>query len=291
MITREMIIDALKEKNIEAKSVDVTKNGVPFKGISLGSGPVCPTIYTDRFEEYNEEDLEDAVDEILYQYNKAKETMPTVDTEKLMNWEYVKTRLQLCLQKKTDEDICKRDFLNLEEYVRVIVDMDGELTGSFKVTPSHLQHYNITETELFEAAWINTAPTIQIKDMAQVMAEMTDMSIEEAMEIQKENPMIVASNEQKMHGAIAMKAGDKIAEVADRYGTDLAILPSSIHEILLIPVKENVTFVELDAMVQEANATQVAPEEILGSHAYRYNRDEHSITYYHNRKGEKYIFK
>jgi hypothetical protein len=126
--------------------------------------------------------------------------------------------------------------------------------------------------------------------MALVMAEMMGITMEEAMEIQKENPMIVASNQAKMHGAIAMKAGDKIAEIAERYGTDLAILPSSIHEILLLPVKENMDFRELDAMVQSVNANEVAPEEILGNHAYRYNRDEHSITYYCNTKGGKHIF-
>ena len=289
MITREMIIDALKENNIDAKPVDVTKHGVPFKGISLGSGPVCPTIYTERFEEYNEEDLEDAVDEILYQYNKAKETMPIMDPKQLTDWNFIKDRLQLCIQPKGIEDIVKQDFLDLEEYVRVVVMTEGESIGTFKVNPEHLNHFGITETELFEAAWENTVPRIQIQDMVQVVAEM-GMSIEEAMEIQKENPMIVASNEQKMYGAIAMKAGDKIAEVADRYQSDLAILPSSIHEILLIPVKENMNFIELDAMVQNVNETQVAPEEILSNHAYRYNRDEHSITYYHNAKGGKHIF-
>lgn len=290
MLTREAIINALKENNLEAKPVDVTKNGIPFKGISLGTGPVCPTIYTDRFEQYDEEDLEDAIDEILYQYNKAKETMPIMDPKQLTDWNFIKDRLQLCIQPKGTEDIVKRDFLDLEEYVRVVVMTEGESIGTFKVNPEHLNRFGITETELFEAAWENTVSTIQIQDMAQVMAEMMDMSVEDAMEIQKENPMIVASNEQKMYGAIAMKAGDKIAEIAERYQSDLAILPSSIHEILLIPVKENMNFIELDAMVQDVNETQVAPEEILGSHAYRYNRDEHSITYYHNTKGGKHIF-
>lgn len=290
MITREAIITELNVKGFEVKPVDITKNGIPFKGISLGTGPVCPTIYTDRFEEYNEEDLEDAVDEILYQYNKAKEMMPAVDAQKLMDWEYVKTRLQLCLQKRTDEDICKRDFLDLEEYVRVIVDTDEESTGSFKVKPEHLNLLGVTETDVFDAAWKCTDSTIIVQDMAVLMAEMMGMSIEEAMEMQSDNPMIVASNERKMYGAIAMKAGDKIAEVADRYGTDLAILPSSIHEILLIPVRRDMDFIQLNAMVQEINATQVAPEEILGSHAYRYNRVEHSITYYCNTKGGKHIF-
>ena len=290
MIRREDIVNELNSKGIEAKPVDVTKNGVVLKGISLGDGPVCPTLYVDQYLDYEEDELEDAVDAIIYQYNKAKENMPVIDPNQLMNWNYIKDRLQLCLQPKGTEDILKRDFLDLEEYVRVIVETDGESTGSFKVKPEHLNHLCATETELFEAAWKCTEPTIIMQDMAQVVAEMIGMSID-AMEIQKENPIIVASNERKIHGAIAMKAVDKLAEVAERYQSDLAILPSSIHEILLIPVKEDMNFRELGTMVREINATQVSPEEVLSNHAYRYSRDEKSITYYCGVKNsDKHIF-
>ena len=96
--------------------------------------------------------------------------------------------------------------------------------------------------------------------------------------MQGDSVMIVATNKEKSFGAIAMKAKDKLAEVADRYETDLAILPSSIHEILLIPVKENMDFFELEAMVREVNATQVAPEEQLSNHVYRFYRDTREIV-------------
>ena len=72
MLTREMIINELVSKGIEAKPADVIKNGVTLKGITLGTGSICPTIYIEQFEGYVEEDLEDAVDAIIYQYNKAK---------------------------------------------------------------------------------------------------------------------------------------------------------------------------------------------------------------------------
>ena len=154
----------------------------------------------------------------------------------------------------------------------------------------HLEKYRVTEEELFEAAWDCTAPSIVVEDMAEIMAKMMGISVEEIIAMQGDNPMIVATNQVKMHGAIAIKAGDKLAEVADRYKTDLAILPSSIHEILLIPVREDTKFTELNAMVQEVNATQVAPEEVLSNHAYRFNRDERSITFYHDTKSGKHIF-
>ncbi len=275
MLTREMIIKELAERGIKAKPIETVKNGVTLKGITLGTGSICPTIYTEQFEEYIEEDLEDAVDAIIYQYNKAKESIPVIDVDKLMDWDYVKTRLQLCIQRKGNEDIVKRDFLDLEEYVRVKVGHDG----TFKVKPEHLEKYGVTENVLFHAAWDCTAPNIMVEDMAQMISEMIGMSVEEVTEMQGDSAMIVSTTKEKSFGAIAMKATDKLTEVADRYGTDLVILPSSIHEILLIPVREDMNFSELDAMVQDINETQVAPEEILSDHIYKFSHETREITF------------
>lgn len=260
MLTREMIIKALTERGMEAQVTDVTKNGVTLQGIALGNGNVRPTIYIEQFADYADDEMEDVVDAIMYQYNKAIEDVPVIDVNNLLNWDYAKTRLQLCIQKKGNEDIVKRDFLDLEEYVRVIASTDESGIGSFKVSPRHLEIFGITEEILFQAAWDCTAPTIKIEDMSQIVP-------------MPEGMMIVATNVTKLNGAVAMKATEKLAEVADRYGkAALAILPSSIHEILIIPLSGDESVSELDKMVQEVNATQVAPEEVLSNHAYIYGR-------------------
>jgi len=92
---------------------------------------------------------------------------------------------------------------------------------------------------------------------------------------------IVATNKTKLHGAIAIKDIDKISQVADRYGIDLAIIPSSIHEILLVPVigdgEEQLS--GLHTMIEDINKTQLKPEEVLSNHAYRFNRKDRTITY------------
>ena len=260
MLTREMIIKALTEKGMEAQATDVTKNGVTLQGIALGTGTVRPTIYIEQFVDYADDEVEDVVDAIMYQYNKAIEDVPVIDVYNLLNWDYAKTRLQLCIQQKGNEDIVKRDFLDLEEYVRVIASTDESGMGSFKVRPEHLERFGITEETLFHAAWDCTAPTIKIEDMSQMVP-------------MPEGMMIVATNETKLNGAIAMKATEKLAEVADKYGKQvLAILPSSIHEILLVPLSGDESVSNLDKMVQDVNATQLAPEEVLSNHAYIYGR-------------------
>ena len=285
---KEKIIAKLQERGYNAEITNVVKNGVTMCGLTFRTteSNIAPTIYIDSYLDCTDGDLSGVVDKIIVSYKESLKNVPVIDTDKLMDWDWAKDNLQLCIQRKGNEDILKEDFLDLEIYIRVKVSSDG----SFKVKDTHLEKYGVTKETMFETAWKCTEPTIKIEDMAQVMAELMGCSVNETKEMMGESAMIVATNESKVHGAIAMKATEKLVEIADRYEKDLAILPSSIHEILLIPIDENTNFETLNRMVQEVNATQVTPEEVLGNHAYRLNREERSITFYHDTKSGKYTF-
>ena len=58
---------------------------------------------------------------------------------------------------------------------------------------------------------------------------------------------------------------------------DFFILPSSIHELLVVPKQDGMDYSSLEAMVQEVNATQVAPEEKLSDHVYEYDAKEKEL--------------
>ena len=53
---------------------------------------------------------------------------------------------------------------------------------------------------------------------------------------------------------------------------DFYILPSSIHEVIILPKSKGIAKEELDAMIQDINHTQVDTEEVLSDHAYLYER-------------------
>lgn len=63
-------------------------------------------------------------------------------------WEYAKDKLQLCIQRKGNAHIVKKNFLDMELYVRVRVDD----TGSFIVKQEHLEQYGVNIDMLFSAA-------------------------------------------------------------------------------------------------------------------------------------------
>lgn len=274
VMTREMIMGELKSRGYEVQSTDVIKNGTVLKGIIIGTGNIRPTIYTDRYNDANNVKL--VVDEIVKLYEDSQKNTPVFDVNNLMNWEYVKTRLQLCIQRKGNEDIVKKDFLDLEQYVRVFVTEDS----SFKIKPEHLEKYRVTEDELFNAAWDCTKPTLTVTDMLEIIAGMMGTDIEI---LKDETPIdmiqYVFSNKNKVHGAIAMCDTEMLSRIAERYNTDLAILPSSIHECIVMPVDVTTNFSKLNTMVSEVNETQVEPEEQLSDHAYRFNRETRELTF------------
>lgn len=92
--------------------------------------------------------------------------------------------------------------------------------------------------------------------------------------VPEENPLVICTNIQGSYGAAALFYPGVQAKLAKQVGGNYYVLPSSCHEVLILPEKEcQVPASELKAMVTEINATQVAPEEKLTDSVYYYNAE------------------
>ena len=69
---------------------------------------------------------------------------------------------------------------------------------------------------------------------------------------------------------------------AEQLDRDLVILPSSIHEVLLLPYDESILFRELSDMVSNINQNEVAVEDRLSNHVYFYSRTADEIILAHD---------
>ena len=65
--------------------------------------------------------------------------------------------------------------------------------------------------------------------------------------------------------------------IADRVGDGFIVLPSSLHEMIVLPPKAESEYERLADMVREVNDTQVDIEERLSYHVYMYSRDEEAL--------------
>lgn len=90
-------------------------------------------------------------------------------------------------------------------------------------------------------------------------------------------PLFVLSNRQRLQGAVCMFYPGVLKQFAGRIGRNLYILPSSVHEVLLLPDQGDRNRQELLRMVTEINENCVADCEILADSIYYYRRETDRI--------------
>ena len=66
-----------------------------------------------------------------------------------------------------------------------------------------------------------------------------------------------------------------LCDFARKVGRNFYIIPSSIHEVILIPDTLDIHYMK--AMVKEVNGTEVSPDEVLSDNVYRYDIDTDHI--------------
>lgn len=91
----------------------------------------------------------------------------------------------------------------------------------------------------------------------------------------EDEQMFVATVPDKIHGAGVIAYPNFMEDAAERMGGDFFVLPSSIHEVLLVKDNGQMTAKELENMVKEVNATQVEPADQLTDHVYHYDSQNH----------------
>ena len=90
-------------------------------------------------------------------------------------------------------------------------------------------------------------------------------------------PFYVLTNRLGITGAACLLYPDVLKKCAERLGQDLLILPSSIHESLILPYDESIRVDEMRYMVQSINASEVPTEDQLSGQVYLYHRSDNRI--------------
>ena len=107
--------------------------------------------------------------------------------------------------------------------------------------------------------------------------EVLETMFNDMMKEQRAPKMYILTNSTGINGATSLIYKDAIRNFANSKQCDFYILPSSIHEVILVPYEECISREELKEMVNEVNCTQVPPEEILSDRVYIYRRETNMI--------------
>ena len=90
--------------------------------------------------------------------------------------------------------------------------------------------------------------------------------------------MYVLSNTQNVNGAAEILNKKAMDEIAEKLGGDFIVLPSSVHETIVLPINEDMDSKELEGMVQQINAGVVSDEDKLSDHVFQYDSESHELV-------------
>ena len=87
-------------------------------------------------------------------------------------------------------------------------------------------------------------------------------------------PMYVMTNQYTRNGAVAMLYPEVLEKMCGLFPDGYYILPSSIHDLVIIPKSVSMTPRELGEMVRDINKAAVTREEVLSDRIYEYDKDK-----------------
>lgn len=287
--TMEEFAEAVRaefEKRIE-KSVIVQKlnknNGIVLYGLTVLEDEIniSATIYLEPYYEvYEDTGMEYILDRLerVYEENKPEQSF---DISKILDYESIKENLRAKLiNYELNRDFLKevphRRFLDLAIVAYISLEMEEEIEGNATITVKNnlQQTWKVGTEELIDTALENIKGDVVVANMS----EYVDISLFGVTE--KLFDIYVLTNRLKLHGAVAMLQKDRLKQFAEEQEKEtLTILPSSIHECLIINVEEEPKNTdELREMVKEVNETVVSDQDILSNNVYIYNRTTDKIT-------------
>lgn len=276
----ELIFD--RKYSVETHTVEKMNQSYEALVVKPEDGVIGVNIGIDAaFKEYSEgRSFDMIVRQIASAAEHALDNHPAFDLEALTDYSQMKGKLamEVVSAERNAELLETVPHKNMEDMAivyRIVLDSSSEGRSSILVTNKMLDNYGITAEQLHADA-MSIAPEVRpavIQGLSEVMAEMMGAEQAEMLGLgpKADEPIFVATVEDKTQGAGILAYQDFMDQAAEKLGGSFYILPSSIHEILL--VKDNGQFdrASLEKMVREVNATQVAPEDKLTDSVYHYD--------------------
>ncbi len=312
----EKIVQALTEfygSDVKIETHQIYKNnGFKLQGICvlMPGKNIAPTVYLNRFfEHYKAEgDFGEILSQIitLYEENQVPQNL---DVDFFLDYRKVRKRLVLRLihwekNRELLKEIPHRRLQDLAIVCHCLIINEMIGTGSILIHQHHLEAWKIDGDELFKDAYLNS-PRIQpccIHKLGEMVKEILGKAVEdrveeicqeypqnkeflvkrtmEDMERQMDAfplPMYVLTNASRYYGAAGLLYEGVLERAARKLGGDFYILPSSVHEVILVAKEKDDRKMEFTRMIREVNQSQVDPEEWLSDHAYLYKVTEKQI--------------
>lgn len=299
---QEKVLNCIREKMGAGYKVDlhkVTKNNdVELMSIMIqedNDNSAIPTIYLEDFYEQYCVNLtiEDIANQIIGIYRKYSGKI-NISIKEFEEFDGLKNKIMLKLinyerNKENLKDMPHKRIMDLAIVCYVFWEDNGQRMTT-TVRKSHLELWNIGEEELYEWAYRNTynKELVEIRNIKKVIYDIyNDMKSEDKLDktpemetlenLEEAYPMYVLSNKYRTLGAIMMLNKEALNSIYEKIGRPAYILPSSIHEVIVVP-KNNMSVEEMVNMVMQINENELDYMEVLSDNVYVYDGEDVKVA-------------
>lgn len=279
--------------------------------------PLAPAIYLENFyDSFLEENIyfnndqvteDDRFDAIAHRILLGMEHLAQPDlSEDLRDYKTVRDRICLKLVSRSENvdllkhtpsiafhDLCVLFFIHLE--------MSDRTFGCILLKEEQFLKWNLTPTALYPVALENTMRIFpaELCALQSVLLSMCKNDPDDTQEAHNrdtmkkicdysgdawqapKNPMIhqsmVLTNKNKYFGATAVLYPQLLNRIGDALQGSYYLIPSSVHEMLILPSSIGIDSREIDEMIREINKTEVSAEEVLGTHCYYFDYKSYAL--------------
>lgn len=256
---------------------------------------IAPTINLNRLYESYQDNPGMTMEAVCRQVaDVIVDTPEMIDLNKIMDYDIAKNNLFIRVSSaEANKEMLKNVPHQLMEDLAITyhisVGMDREGLSSTIISNEMMEQYGITQEQLHEDA-MKSAASILPPDIATIGAKMNNLigdslalltseereMMQNILRDDEQNPMfIVVTNKAQINGAGAIFYPEVMENMGYLVGGDFFILPSSVHETLVLPDDGEMDAQSLKEMVEEVNATQVLPQDRLTNEVYHYDTKNH----------------
>ncbi len=230
-----------------------------------------------------------SMEEVLEQAADMAQRQPEgLDINEIQDYEKARERLFIRVSNAEEnrellKDTPHKEILGLAVTCHVLVGLeDGEM-GSTMVTAPLLDKYGVTTEQLFEDAFLNSQAILppSIEPMEAMLSKMMGlgmgMEAPATLDAQLENlnlekmGMAVLTNREAVNGAAVIFYPGVMEKIGASQQVNFFILPSSVHEVILVPDNGSMNLKDLEDMVKSINASEVSPKDRLSDTVYHYD--------------------
>lgn len=303
----EECIQKLKEQlgegyNIQLNTI-LKNNSITMDGVVIlkDGAKITPNIYLEEYFQLYEQgkDMEEIISEITTVYFDKVRERNDVDIQ--FTYETMKSQIiYRVVNREKNKELLKDcphfEFLDLAVTFHCLVQDGMDSIATIRITNNHLKLWQVSMAEIYECAKENT-PKLMPPILRKLEEVLKEILSEENLPIDEEQVQVerkrleadcevpeyeradlyILSNLKGINGASCLLYPEIIKNFSKLLQCDLYILPSSIHEIIILPAFDAYSKEHLEEMVTDINQTQVPYEEVLSDHVYYYSSLENQI--------------